>query len=277
MTYKELLDLGEHTLLAADILDASTDAWLLLQFVFEISRLEYLMDPNKKVSDSDRARYEACIEKRRSHYPLQYITNEQNFMGLDFYVNEHVLIPRQDTEVLVEEVLKFLKTDMSVLDMCTGSGCIITSLAANRKLCKAVGADLSAEALKVAAYNAERNGQKEIDFVGTDLFENIEGRFDVIVSNPPYIPSAEIDGLMSEVQNYEPRMALDGSGDGLLFYRNIIEAAPSYLNEGGLLFFEIGWNQAADICTLLEKAGFAGITVKQDLAGLDRVVYGHLL
>lgn len=277
MTYKELLDEGVRRLSDAQILEASTDAWRLMQFVFKISRLDYLMNPQKNAADALKAQYEACILKRSTHYPLQYITNEQNFMGLDFYVDERVLIPRQDTEVLVEEVLEYLKSGMSVLDMCTGSGCIITSLAANKKLSCAVGADLSDGALTVASGNAAANGQKEIMFVKSDLFENIDGCFDIIVSNPPYIPSGDIDGLMHEVGAHEPRMALDGSGDGLLFYRKITETAPSYLNEGGMLFFEIGWNQAADICILLEKAGFAGITVKQDLAGLDRVVYGHLL
>lgn len=277
MTYKELLNEGVSRLSDAHILEASTDAWRLMQFVFKISRLDYLMNPQENVSDALKAQYEACILKRSTHYPLQYITNEQNFMGLDFYVDERVLIPRHDTEVLVEEALKYLKPEMSVLDMCTGSGCIITSLAANKKLSRAVGADLSDGALVVASGNAAANGQKEIKFVKSDLFENIDGRFNMIVSNPPYIPSGDIDGLMKEVGAHEPRMALDGSADGLLFYRKITETAPDYLLEGGMLFFEIGWNQAEDICTLLEKAGFAGITVKQDLAGLNRVVYGHLL
>ena len=151
MTYKELLDEGVRRLSDAQILEASTDAWRLMQFVFKISRLDYLMNPQKNADDALKAQYEACILKRSTHYPLQYITNEQNFMGLDFYVDERVLIPRQDTEVLVEEVLAYLKPGMSVLDMCTGSGCIITSLAANKKLSRAVGADLSDGALAVAS------------------------------------------------------------------------------------------------------------------------------
>lgn len=276
MTYKQLLTYGEQTLCEADVPNASTDAWILMQFVFKISRLDYLMNPCAEADKDKAAIYAQHILTRAKHYPLQYITNEQNFMGLDFYVDEHVLIPRQDTEVLVETVLGYVKDEMSVLDMCTGSGCIVTSLSANRRLSRAVGVDLSEDALKVAKMNAHRNGQDRIEFVHSDLFENVHGTFDVIVSNPPYIPSGEIDGLMTEVCGYEPRMALDGSSDGLLFYRKMIEAAPMYLNEDGMLFFEIGWNQAGDIRKLMRNAGFAGVTVKQDLAGLDRVVFGYL-
>lgn len=273
MTYKELLKYGEQTLCGEGIFNYTTDAWLLFQYVFKINRLDYLMEPHKEADKKDEERYRACIKERGGHYPLQYITHGQNFMGLDFYVDERVLIPRQDTEVLVEHVLGFLKDEMSVLDMCTGSGCIITSLAANRNLSRAAGADLSGEALEIAAYNARENGQNNIEFIQSDLFENIRGKFDVIVSNPPYIPSGEIETLMREVKSYEPRMALDGSDDGLLFYKKIINSAADYLYEDGMLFFEIGWNQAKSITELLAEAGYTGITVKKDLAGLDRVVY----
>lgn len=276
MTYKQLLDDGTKMLEAANISNASTDAWILMQFVFKISRLDYLMNPCLEADPEGEALYKQHIFTRTKHYPLQYITNEQNFMGLDFYVDEHVLIPRQDTEVLVEIVLGYVKDEMSVLDMCTGSGCIITTLSANRRLSRAVGVDLSEDAIKVAERNACYHRQDKIEFVHSDLFENVQGTFDVIVSNPPYIPSEQIDGLMTEVCHHEPRMALDGSSDGLLFYRKIIEAAPLYLNEDGMLFFEIGWNQAEDIGKLMKNAGFAGVTVKQDLAGLDRVVFGYL-
>lgn len=276
MTYKQLLDAGTKMLEAANISNASTDAWILMQFVFKISRLDYLMNPCLEADPEGESLYKQHIFTRTKHYPLQYITNEQNFMGLDFYVDEHVLIPRQDTEVLVEIVLGYVKDEMSVLDMCTGSGCIITTLSANRRLSRAVGVDLSEDAIKVAERNACYHRQDKIEFVHSDLFENVQGTFDVIVSNPPYIPSEEIDGLMTEVCHHEPRMALDGSSDGLLFYRKIIEEAPLYLNEDGMLFFEIGWNQAEDIGKLMKNAGFAGVTVKQDLAGLDRVVFGYL-
>ena len=273
MTYKELLKYGEQMLCGKGIVNYAADAWLLFQYVFKINRLDYLMEPQKAADEKDEEHYRECIKVRGGHYPLQYITHGQNFMGLDFYVDERVLIPRQDTEVLAEQVLRFLKDGMSVLDMCTGSGCIITSLAANRKLSRAVGADLSVQALEVAAGNAVKNGQNNIEFIQSDLFENIRGKFDVIVSNPPYIPSEEIETLMPEVKSCEPRMALDGSSDGLLFYRKIISSAAGCLCEDGMLFFEIGWDQAEAVRKLLAEAGYTGITVKKDLAGLDRVVY----
>lgn len=273
MTYKELLKYGEQTLCGRGIFNYTTDAWLLFQYVFKIKRLEYLMEPEKEAKEQDEARYKECIGTRGEHYPLQYITHEQNFMGLDFYVDERVLIPRQDTEVLAEHVLGFLKDEMSVLDMCTGSGCIITSLSANRNLSRAVGADLSPGALEVASRNARENGQAHIEFIQSNLFENITGKFDVIVSNPPYIPSGEIETLMREVKSYEPRMALDGSNDGLFFYRKIISSAADYLCEDGMLFFEIGCDQAEALKELLARAGYTDISVKKDLAGLDRVVY----
>ena len=212
--------------------------------------------------------------------------------GWIFYVDENVLIPRQDTEVLVEHTLKFVRDDMRVLDMCTGSGlyyrkycdsralrtgsgCIIVSIAANRRLARAAGADLSEAALRIAAQNAAANHVPDIEWIQSDLFADICGTFDVIVSNPPYIPSGEIETLMCEVKQYEPVMALDGSGDGLAFYRKIIAEAKEYLSENGMLFLEIGWNQAEDVSRLMETAGYTGITVQKDLAGLDRVVYAY--
>lgn len=200
-------------------------------------------------------------------------------MGYEFLVNEHVLIPRQDTENLVEEALKVIRPDMHVLDMCTGSGCILISLlkyAAERKHItggEAVGADISADALEVAKKNAQRL-KVPIIWVQSDIFENVSESFDLIVSNPPYIRTEVIQGLEDEVKLHDPWIALDGHEDGLYFYRRIVSESISHLNDGAWLMFEIGHDQAEDVSKLMKNAGFCNIYVKKDLAGLDRVVCG---
>ena len=217
-------------------------------------------------------------------------------MGLTFSVNQNVLIPRMDTEILVEEVLKNLDDGSRILDMCTGSGCILLSLLRYSNDCEGVGVDISEEALEVARDNAGRLaldetfdllftsggvGRKHIDtdkieFIESNLFNDVKGKFDVIVSNPPYIRSDVIPTLMEEVRDYEPVLALDGKEDGLYFYREIIKKSPSFLNGGGRLFFEIGYDQAADVVKLMEEAGFKDVVVIQDYAHLDRVVWGRI-
>lgn len=277
MTYRELFEYGKTVLFAHEIADCHTDAWLLLQFVTGMSRAVYLMDADRTAKAHEEARYRQCVLKRAGHYPLQYITHEQSFMGIDFYVDERVLVPRQDTEVLVETVLKYLQDDASILDMCTGSGCILLSLAANRRLASGIGADLSEDALAVAQWNAKKLQAKSVQFIQSDLFKNIPAfRFDMIVSNPPYIESDVIEALMPEVRDHEPVMALDGMSDGLYFYRAIAAQASGFLKSEGMLFFEIGYNQGEAVKRLLEDAGFEHIYIKKDLSGLDRVVYGTL-
>jgi release factor glutamine methyltransferase len=214
------------------------------------------------------------IEKRSIHIPLQHLTGYQEFMGLSFCVNGDVLIPRQDTEILVEEACHYLKPGMRLLDMCTGSGCILLSLLALHPGISGVGADLSARALAVAEKNRNYLGVCA-ELIESDLFERIEGTFDMIVSNPPYIPTKEIETLMEEVREHEPCMALDGREDGLYFYKKITKQCPACLNPGGMLFFEIGYNQAEAVCALMEE-NFSGVTVVNDLTGLNRVVYGTL-
>lgn len=286
-TLQSLLEEGRSCLEKYGIADAATDSWLLLSFCFGVRRLDYLIDPKKEADPLAQVRYEQCIKLRAQGTPLQYITGEQEFMGLSFKVNEHVLIPRQDTEILVETVIKNMPADASVLDMCTGSGCILLSIMAYKACLYGDGADLSVQALKVAEENEKRIrelnretlpvGQcPRVRWIHSDLFEHICGRYDVIVSNPPYIPSAEISELMTEVRSHEPHMALDGSDDGLAFYRRIAAVSRDYLTDRGMIFFEIGWNQAEDVSRILEKEGFCQIQVKKDLAGLDRVVYASL-
>jgi len=199
-------------------------------------------------------------------------------MGLTFGVNEHVLIPRQDTEILVEEVMRDLHDGVNILDMCTGSGCILLSLLHYSNDTTGVGVDLSEEALKVAQANAERLGKESrVRFVQSNLFEALDEQFDIIVSNPPYIRTDVIEMLMPEVRDHDPRMALDGMADGLFFYRKIIDEAGNYLKRGGQLFFEIGHDQAQDVIALMREHGYKEIEVKKDYAGLDRVVYGTFL
>ncbi|MCI6018612.1 MAG: peptide chain release factor N(5)-glutamine methyltransferase [Clostridiales bacterium] len=278
MNRRQLIDYGRQTLEAHDIINSHNDAWLLFAYVTGINRVSYLMSPAEAVPPEQEEKYKRCIEKRAAHYPLQYITHTQAFMGLDFYVDENVLVPRQDTEVLVETVLEYLKSDMDVLDMCTGSGCILISLAANVAVGCGVGADLSLGALKVAKTNAALNHTDNLTFVRSDLYEGVDltfgmKKFDVIVSNPPYIASKEVLALMPEVRDHEPVMALDGHDDGLYFYRKIISGAKAHLKENGMIFFEIGWDQADSVSELLAAADFSQIRVKKDLAGLNRVVY----
>ena len=284
-TLKSLLDEGTNYLYERQIMDYKIDAWYLLQDVCHVSRMDYLIRPDTPVEVDAAKKYRQFILRRGEGCPLQYITGRQEFMGIPFSVDENVLIPRQDTEVLVETVLEHTREDSRILDMCTGSGCILLSILGLKPMACGVGADLSAMALKVAAGNeAQIRGlacapalpegkYPEILWVQSDLYENISGTFDVIVSNPPYIPSDEIETLMTEVRCHEPRMALDGTADGLEFYRRIICDAGKYLTDDGMIFFEIGWNQAEAVCELLKNQGFVQIRVKKDLAGMDRVVY----
>ena len=289
MTYKECYAYGLDELCKAGIADARIDARLLLEFVCGTLQHDMLINGNRKVSEAEETAYKGYIARRSKRIPLQHITGEQSFMGFDFAVNEHVLIPRQDTEPLVEEALKVLKPGMRVLDMCTGSGCILLSLLALSEGCEGVGADISKEALQVAAGNHLRVSEqcgKELaaTFVESDLFaawkesrQNAEERrvFDVMVSNPPYIASAVIETLEPEVKLHEPMGALDGTADGLYFYRKIVTDCKAFLKKGGALLFEIGYDQGEAVSELMKEAGFTGITVKQDYAGLDRVVYGY--
>lgn len=274
MTFKEAYEFGQRQLHMADIEDASVDAWYLLEYVTGISRAMYFMKMMDSMNPEEETKYKEYIEVRKQHIPLQHITGVQEFMGLEFCVNEHVLVPRQDTEVLVETVLKEMKTGSDVLDMCVGSGCIIISLVKLGKDVKGTGVDISEEALKVAAKNCEKLSA-DVKLIHSDLFEQVEASYDVIVSNPPYIRTAVIEELKEEVKFHDPFLALDGKEDGLYFYRKIVDESRAYLRNGGKLYFEIGHDQGEDVKNLMEEAGFSGVTVKKDFAGLDRVVFGE--
>lgn len=281
MTHRQIYDQAVERLQAVAIEEAKLDARLLLEYAFEANRNLLLVHGDEEADTEKTKLYQEYIARRERHIPLQHITGVQNFMGLDFQVNDAVLIPRQDTEVLVEEVLMELHDGMSVLDMCTGSGAILISLLQYKNDCVGVGCDLSEAALEVAKKNASNllsaEKQENISFVHSDLFEAVEGKFDRIVSNPPYIQTQVIETLMPEVRDHEPRMALDGEADGLAFYRKIVAESKQYLYYGGMLYFEIGYDQKDAVMELMEQAGFAEVTAVKDLAGLDRVVYGTLV
>lgn len=346
--WADVLNYGKKILKNAGIVEADLDAWYLFGQIFGISRAQYFLCARENIAGSTAQKmaaqeqtgnslesknaldcvelwlkeklsaYENTLKKRASRIPLQQILGQQEFMGLTFFVNEHVLIPRQDTETLVELVLNEQKDkDVSILDMCTGSGCIAVSLKKLGGYACVEGADISEEALKVAKRNSEEilensdavssrteqiqnctnltNNQNKqnnsaerkiseasklsqagVTFRRSDMFSNFPEteQFDVIVSNPPYIPSAVIEKLEPEVRDHEPRGALDGTADGLYFYRILAEECAKHLTPGGHVYFEIGYDQGMAVKELLDIHGFKDTRVIQDLTGKDRVVCG---
>lgn len=276
MTYREAIVLGEKNLQQADIADAKTDSWLLLAMACKIDHTYYYMHIDEEMSEEQVREFEVLIRKRAERVPLQYITGEQEFMGLTFHVNSNVLIPRQDTETLVEEALKVIKPGMKVMDMCTGSGCVLISILKNAHDVEGIGYDISKQAINVAKENAKFNEVPAV-FERSDVFEDVvENDFDVIVSNPPYIPTDVVATLMPEVSQFEPREALDGKGDGLYFYSKILEQCKNYMKQDGYILFEIGCEQGDAVSTMMRLAGFSEVRVIKDLARNDRVVMGHL-
>lgn len=273
MTFRELLGQGTDYLSNCQIADAAIDAWQLMEYVWDVDRSYYLIHSDDIIIEAKHKEYDRLLEKRGTHIPLQHLTHRAYFMGLSFFVNDDVLIPRQDTETLVEVVLDQIPADGRVLDLCTGSGCILLSLLHEKKDISGTGADISQAALAVAKKNSEQLGIRA-DFIESDLFEQVQSTFDVIVSNPPYIPTGEIPALMPEVRNHDPIQALDGKTDGLYFYRKIISQSKQFLLNDGLLAFEIGNGQGAAVQEMLHMAGYEKVRIIKDLAGLDRVVTG---
>lgn len=276
MTYREAIALGEKILNMAQVADAKIDAWLLLEKVCRIDRSFYYLHMEEELSEEQVHEYEIALKKRAERVPLQYIVGETEFMGLRFKVNSNVLIPRQDTETLVEEALKVVEPGMRVLDMCTGSGCIIISILHNASDVMGMAVDISKQALNVAKENAKMN-EVAVLFERSDMFDNVTGTFDVIVSNPPYIPTEVIPKLMPEVRDFEPMDALDGKEDGLYFYRRIADECKKYLNPGGRILVEIGYDQGEAVSELFTQAGLSDVKVIKDLAKNDRVVSGVLV
>ena len=274
MNYKDLFEKGTDTLERVGIPEAKLDARLLLEYVCNTDHSTLFAHPDREISDEENSRYQELIERRSKREPVAYILGKWDFMGLTFKVNENVLIPEQDTEILVEEALRFFEDGMRVLDLCTGSGCIALSLLNYTNDTKAVCTDISDEAIAVATENAALLGLDErTKIVRTDIFPAKGEKFDIVVSNPPYIASDVIETLAPEVKDYEPRLALDGDADGLTFYRRIIDNIGDYLYSSGYLFLEIGYDQAEAVKGLMEaKGNFHDIQVLKDYAGNDRVV-----
>ena len=275
---REVYTEGKNRLQKAGVQSYEFDARQLLFFVFSIDANQYLLNQSMPFGEEEEKKvnsYFEAIQKRSEKIPLQYITGEQNFCGLDFYVNENVLIPRLDTEILVEKILEYEEPGQRVMDMCTGSGCIAITL---QKLggFQVMAVDISEETLTLARKNAQRN-QAQVTFFQSNMFEQLSNtsKVDVIVSNPPYIESKVVDELDDEVKKYEPRLALDGMEDGLHFYRILAREGKRFLNEGGRLYVEIGFDQAEAVKEIFGAQGFLDIQVYKDLAGLDRVVAMH--
>ncbi|MGN0710095.1 MAG: peptide chain release factor N(5)-glutamine methyltransferase [Anaerovoracaceae bacterium] len=282
---RDTLAAGRKKLEESSKEDADIDAKRLLAFVTGLDETKLFLNYRDTLSDDVIEKYEALIEKRAQGVPLQHLTGTQNFMGFDFRVNDSVLIPRRDTEIVVEEALKRLDQiragkpgKLKLLDLCCGSGAIgIAAALLFPGELDVTMSDVSREAVETAAGNAEMNGVSDsVRVVESDLFSGIsEDGFDMIISNPPYIKTGDIAGLDTEVKDHEPELALDGGEDGLDFYRRIIPEAHERLMQGGWLVFEIGYDEGADVQALMRDAGFAGVAAGQDLAGLDRFAEGR--
>lgn len=277
VTRKEIREETARRLREAGIEEYEYETWMLLEWKLGVDRAEYFMDPDAEVPQEQWNDLDAALRKRERRIPLQYLMGSCEFMGYSFAVDERVLIPRQDTECLVELAVEQMRRSPEpcrVLDLCTGSGCIGVSVKLLCPQAQVVLSDVSEGALAVAGENARRLGAPA-ELVQGDLFENVQGTFDYILSNPPYIPSKVIDGLMPEVRDHEPRLALDGTEDGLHFYRRIVREATKRLRPGGRLLFEIGQEQGEALLSLLQEAGYEETAIRQDLAGLDRIAVGR--
>lgn len=280
MTVSEVYKQTKEQLCSAGVPEAEENARLLLEAYYGIKRIDILADPDRTIEDTNNEDFRNALERRKNREPVQYILGKTAFMGLEFTITPDVLIPRPDTEILVEEVLKNLNDGNRILDLCTGSGCILISLLKYSNGCEGVGVDISSAAVSLAEKNAGDILDGRAGFLCGDLFEPIEkmdpeeAKFDIIVSNPPYIKTDVIKTLEPEVRDHEPMLALDGLNNGLYFYETIIPEAPKYLAPGGMLFFEIGYDQGEEVAGLMKEKGYVDVNIVKDYAGLDRVVYG---
>ena len=280
-TLKNVIKSGEDILRKNNIVNSTYDSFALISDILNIDRSYYFLHENDEVSEDVYNEYMNRIERRANHIPLQHIIGYTEFWKSRFLVNEYVLVPRQDTETLVEVALKKINSNSKVLDMCTGSGCILISLALETNFLKGIGVDISKEALAVANKNRESLKAKNVEFLESDLFDNLQGifnhQFDVIVSNPPYIKTSVIEELDEEVRVHDPILALDGHDDGLYFYDAITVQSVDYIKTGGWLIYEIGYDQAEAVKNILIQCGFGNIEIVKDLAGFDRVAIGQKL
>lgn len=274
MTIEENLKIAINNLKEKSIEEPMLKARLLLCYILGVEKEYLIIHSNEYLETKQEEEYRRAIQRLVQGYPIQYITNYQEFMKLDFYVDENVLIPRADTEITVEEVIAYCKNkeNLKILDLCTGSGAIAISISKYVKKCEITAVDISGKALEVAKKNAINNDAKNINWILSDLFEKVEDKFDIIVSNPPYIKKQVILQLDEQIQK-EPNLALDGGDDGLDFYRKIIQEAPKYLKENGEIFLEIGYDQKEEVITLINNTNeYTAVQTKKDLAGNDRMV-----
>lgn len=280
MTIGEALDLGGRELLEAGIEGGEEEAKILLSELTGIGRLDFFLKKGEELPEDTEHQYLTFLEKRKKRIPLQMILGHTEFMGLEFEVSPATLVPRADTEVVCETALSFLTEGSTILDLCTGTGCVLLSLLEMEEGTTGVGTDISEDAVELSRLNAERLGLSErASFLTGDLYSPLpEGsRFDLIIANPPYIRSEEIKNLMPEVRDHEPRRALDGGSDGLTYYRRIASGAGDYLIPGGLLLFETGYDQGGQVTEILKENGFSIIILKRDYGGNVRVCGGFLL
>lgn len=278
MNIKEIRKIAIENLIKSNIEDSNTKISILLQYLLSMSKTEIMLHENMELDETQKEEIFKRVEEIIEGKPIQYITHHQEFMGLDFYVDENVLIPQPDTEILVEETIHMINRkneNIRILDLCTGSGAIAVSIenyALDRNIIKIYASDISAEALEIARKNAILNNEEtNIRFIKSNMFENINDKFDIIVSNPPYIETQTIANLSKEVQN-EPHIALDGGADGLDFYRIIAKEAKKHLNRNGWILLEIGYNQKESVSNLLQEEKYENITCIKDLNGNDRVI-----
>ncbi len=276
-TVQKTLLYGKNFLKDNEIISYDIDAKVLLMYILKIDKVT-LLTSDYEISDEEYKSYLDVLNRRKNFEPCAYIVNMQEFMALPFYVDENVLIPRGDTEILVEEAISLIKkyNYKTMLDLCTGQGAIAISTSHYTNI-KVTASDISEKALEIAKKNAKTNNVDEnVKFIYSDLYDNIEGTFDVIVSNPPYIALDEMPSLMNDVKDYEPRIALTDESDGLTFYRAIIQNAHKYLNKGGYILLEIGFDQKNDVEKLLLQNSFTSVKVLKDLNGHNRVLVGLL-
>ena len=274
MTCRAALARCEAELTGAGVPEPKSDAWLLFSDVTGMDKNAFYLREKEELEEEKEKKLNRLTEERKKRIPVQYLTGKADFFGLTFEVNRNVLIPRMDTEILVEEILNSLGPGQSLLELCTGSGCIAVSVKKNRPDVSVTASDISKEALAVAEKNGEKLGA-EVQWAWSDLFSEIREKYDMIAANPPYIETEEIETLEPEVRDFEPRLALDGDRDGLSFYRRILSEAGDHLNPGGKLLVEIGAAEKDAVSRLFREVGFKEIRVINDLAGKPRVVKGE--
>ena len=284
MTYRELLNKADTELKKAGIEDHASCARIMICEASGLNMAAVLLHEQEQVPEAYAERFEGFLSRRIKREPLEYILGRTSFMGLDIFCSKDCLIPRFDTEILVElalaEVAKAKERCSAegrtprILDICTGTGCIGIAVAALSGVGKVTLSDISPDAVALAHKNAGVNGV-DAELIVSDLFDSITGKFDIITANPPYIAGAEIDRLEPEVSVYEPRLALDGGEDGFLFYRRIMSCAPQHLTRGAFLALETGEEQTEEVAAMMKAVGMTEVNIHKDLAGLPRVVCGY--